>query len=162
RLGRTPAAGTWPARPWSQEPLDGSVVDVAAGERPAELRDAPPRHPRLVEPGQPPLARALHLLVGRGRHPPPPPRPRPPLLEAGQLLEALVCPRVVVERQRLQPLELLDLLQPGVRHLRGPLAEHWAYEAWQFPLGQVEKVDGQIALQLGRMKCDRALPPLKP
>src|SRR5205085_9546229 len=24
------------------------------------------------------------------------------------------------------------------------------------------KVDGQIALQLGRMKCDRALPPLKP
>jgi transposase len=37
-----------------------------------------------------------------------------------------------------------------------------AYEAWQFSLGQVEKVDGQIALQLGRMKCDRALPPLKP
>ena len=37
-----------------------------------------------------------------------------------------------------------------------------AYEAWQFTLGQVEKVDGQIALQLGRMKCDRALPPLKP
>ena len=36
-----------------------------------------------------------------------------------------------------------------------------AYEAWQFALGQVEKVDGQIALQLGRMKCDRALPPLK-
>src|SRR5207245_7083074 len=28
-------------------------------------------------------------------------------------------------------------------------------------LGQVAKVDGQIALQLGRMKCDRALPPLK-
>ena len=37
-----------------------------------------------------------------------------------------------------------------------------AYEAWQFTLGQVEKVDAQIALQLGRMKCDRALPPLKP
>src|SRR3954469_17264043 len=37
-----------------------------------------------------------------------------------------------------------------------------AYEAWQFTLGQVETVDGQIALQLGRMKCDRALPPLKP
>jgi transposase len=37
-----------------------------------------------------------------------------------------------------------------------------AYEAWQFTLGQVEKVDGQIALQLGRMKCDRALPPLSP
>jgi transposase len=37
-----------------------------------------------------------------------------------------------------------------------------AYEAWQFTLGQVDKVDGQIALQLGRMKCDRALPPLKP
>src|SRR5262245_9216586 len=37
-----------------------------------------------------------------------------------------------------------------------------AYEAWQFCLGQVEKVDTQIALQLGRMKCDRALPPLKP
>jgi hypothetical protein len=36
------------------------------------------------------------------------------------------------------------------------------YEAWQFTLGQVEKVDGQIALQLGRMKCDRALPPLSP
>jgi transposase len=26
----------------------------------------------------------------------------------------------------------------------------------------VAKVDGQIALQLGQMKCDRALPPLKP
>jgi transposase len=37
-----------------------------------------------------------------------------------------------------------------------------AYEAWQFILGQVAKVDGQIALQLERMKCDRALPPLKP
>jgi transposase len=37
-----------------------------------------------------------------------------------------------------------------------------AYEAWQFSLGQVAKVDGQIALQLGRMKGDRALPPLKP
>src|SRR5262249_50881978 len=37
-----------------------------------------------------------------------------------------------------------------------------AYEAWQFTLGQVAKVDGQIALQLGRMRCDRALPPLKP
>ena len=37
-----------------------------------------------------------------------------------------------------------------------------AYEAWQFSLGQVAKVDGQIALQLGRMKGDRALPPLQP
>jgi len=37
-----------------------------------------------------------------------------------------------------------------------------AHEAWQFTLGQVVKVDEQIALQLGRMKCDRALPPLKP
>jgi transposase len=37
-----------------------------------------------------------------------------------------------------------------------------AYEAWQFTLGQVEKADTQIALQLGRMKCDRALPPLTP
>src|SRR6516165_4737600 len=37
-----------------------------------------------------------------------------------------------------------------------------AYEAWQFSLGQIKKVGGQIALQLGRMKCDRALPPLKP
>jgi len=37
-----------------------------------------------------------------------------------------------------------------------------AYEAWRFTLGQVANVDGQIALQLGRMKCDRALPPLKP
>lgn len=36
-----------------------------------------------------------------------------------------------------------------------------AYEAWQFSLKQLEKVDEQIALQLGRMKCDRALPPLK-
>jgi hypothetical protein len=31
-----------------------------------------------------------------------------------------------------------------------------------FELKQVEKVDTQIALQLGWMKCDRALPPLKP
>jgi transposase len=37
-----------------------------------------------------------------------------------------------------------------------------AHEAWQFTLGQVDKVDGQVALQLGRMKGDRALPPLKP
>src|SRR5213078_3090522 len=37
-----------------------------------------------------------------------------------------------------------------------------AHEAWQFTLGQVEQVDRQIALQLGRMKGDRALPPLKP
>src|SRR4051794_5809572 len=37
-----------------------------------------------------------------------------------------------------------------------------ASETWQFSLAQVEKVDGQIALQLGRMKCDRALPPLQP
>src|SRR5690349_6731266 len=37
-----------------------------------------------------------------------------------------------------------------------------AHEAWQFTLKQVEKVDEQIALQLGRMKSDRALPPLKP
>ncbi len=37
-----------------------------------------------------------------------------------------------------------------------------AYEAWQFCLRQVEKVDEQIALQLGRMKSDRALPPLRP
>src|SRR3954465_8940820 len=37
-----------------------------------------------------------------------------------------------------------------------------AHEAWQFTLKQVDKVDEQIALQLGRMKSDRALPPLKP
>jgi transposase len=37
-----------------------------------------------------------------------------------------------------------------------------AYEAWQFTLGRVREVDAQIALQLGRMRCDRALPPLKP
>src|SRR5205823_1297229 len=37
-----------------------------------------------------------------------------------------------------------------------------AHEAWQFSLGQLEEVDGQIALQLGQMKCDRALPPWKP
>src|SRR3954470_13028635 len=36
-----------------------------------------------------------------------------------------------------------------------------AYEAWQFSLKQLQKVDEQIALQLARMKCDRALPPLK-
>jgi transposase len=37
-----------------------------------------------------------------------------------------------------------------------------AYEAWQFPLGQVEKVDGPIARQWGRRKGARAWPPLKP
>src|SRR4029079_10762405 len=37
-----------------------------------------------------------------------------------------------------------------------------AHDAWQFTLRQIEQVDGQIALQLGRMKADRALPPLKP
>ena len=37
-----------------------------------------------------------------------------------------------------------------------------AHEAWQFTLKQVEKVDEQVALQLGKMKCDRALPPLRP
>jgi transposase len=37
-----------------------------------------------------------------------------------------------------------------------------AHEAWQFTLRQIEQVDGQIVLQLGRMRCDRALPPLKP
>jgi len=37
-----------------------------------------------------------------------------------------------------------------------------AYEAWQFTLRQVAEVHGQVALQLGRMRCDRALPPLKP
>src|SRR5207245_4889512 len=36
-----------------------------------------------------------------------------------------------------------------------------AYEAWQFTLGQLDKVDGQIALQLGRMTGDRGLPPWK-
>lgn len=37
-----------------------------------------------------------------------------------------------------------------------------AHEAWQFTLRQIEQVDGQIVLQLGRMKSDRSLPPLKP
>ncbi|HEY6546825.1 MAG TPA: IS110 family transposase [Vicinamibacteria bacterium] len=37
-----------------------------------------------------------------------------------------------------------------------------AHEAWQFTLRQIEQVDGQIVLQLGRMKSDRALPPLRP
>jgi transposase len=37
-----------------------------------------------------------------------------------------------------------------------------AHEAWQFTLGQVAEVDRQIAVQLGRMKGDRALPPLTP
>jgi hypothetical protein len=35
-----------------------------------------------------------------------------------------------------------------------------ADEAWPFSLRQVEQADAQIALPLGRMKCDRALPPL--
>jgi hypothetical protein len=37
-----------------------------------------------------------------------------------------------------------------------------SYEAWQFSLRQVEKVDRQIEFQLGRMMCDRTLPSLKP
>ncbi len=37
-----------------------------------------------------------------------------------------------------------------------------SHEAWQFTLRQISQVDGQIVLQLGRMKSDRALPPLKP
>jgi len=41
------------------------------------------------------------------------------------------------------------------------LALRLAYEAWQFYLKQVTKVDEQMALQRARMKCDRALPPLK-
>jgi transposase len=35
-----------------------------------------------------------------------------------------------------------------------------AYEAWRFYQKQLDKVDDQIALQLQRMKLDRALPPL--
>jgi transposase len=37
-----------------------------------------------------------------------------------------------------------------------------AYEAWQFYQKQLDKADAQIQEQLGRMKQDRALPPLKP
>jgi transposase len=37
-----------------------------------------------------------------------------------------------------------------------------AYQAWQFYLKQRDDCDTQIALQLVRMKQDRALPPLKP
>src|SRR6516162_552009 len=37
-----------------------------------------------------------------------------------------------------------------------------AYEAWQFYQKQVGAVEEQIEQQLGRMKQDRALPPLKP
>jgi transposase len=37
-----------------------------------------------------------------------------------------------------------------------------AYEAWQFYQKQLDQVDGQIALQLERMKKDRDLPPLPP
>jgi transposase len=37
-----------------------------------------------------------------------------------------------------------------------------AYEAWQFYQRQVGAVEEQIEQQLGRMKQDRALPPLKP
>jgi transposase len=36
-----------------------------------------------------------------------------------------------------------------------------AYEAWQFYQKQLDKVEEQIQQQLGRMKQDRALPPLK-
>jgi transposase len=37
-----------------------------------------------------------------------------------------------------------------------------AFEAWQFYQKQLDQIDGQIEQQLGRMKQDRALPPLKP
>jgi len=37
-----------------------------------------------------------------------------------------------------------------------------AYEAGQFTLGQVERVDEPVALPLGRMTGDRAVPPLTP
>jgi transposase len=37
-----------------------------------------------------------------------------------------------------------------------------AYEAWQFYQRQLDKTDAQIQQQLGRMKRERALPPLKP
>lgn len=37
-----------------------------------------------------------------------------------------------------------------------------AFEAWQFYQKQLDHIDTQIEQQLGRMKQDRALPPLKP
>jgi len=37
-----------------------------------------------------------------------------------------------------------------------------AYQAWQFYQKQIDQVDGQIQLQLGQMKQERALPPLPP
>jgi transposase len=37
-----------------------------------------------------------------------------------------------------------------------------AFEAWQFYQKQLNEIDAQIEQQLGRMKQDRALPPLKP
>lgn len=37
-----------------------------------------------------------------------------------------------------------------------------AFEAWQFYQKQLGQIDAQIEQQLGRMKQDRALPPLKP
>jgi hypothetical protein len=37
-----------------------------------------------------------------------------------------------------------------------------AFEAWQFYQKQLDEIDAQIEQQLGRMKQDRALPPLKP
>ncbi len=37
-----------------------------------------------------------------------------------------------------------------------------AFEAWQFYQKQLDQIDTQIEQQLGRMKQDRALPPLKP
>jgi transposase len=37
-----------------------------------------------------------------------------------------------------------------------------AFEAWQFYQKQLDQIDGEIEQQLGRMKQDRALPPLKP
>src|SRR5438552_2350872 len=47
----------------------------------------------------------------------------------------------------------------GDEHL---FALRQAYEAWQFYQKQVGAVEEQIEQQLGRMKQDRALPPLKP
>jgi transposase len=37
-----------------------------------------------------------------------------------------------------------------------------AFEAWQFYQKQLDQIDAEIEQQLGRMKQDRALPPLKP
>jgi transposase len=64
-------------------------------------------------------------------------------------------------RCKAQEAEIAQALNGSYRdeHLFGL---RQAYEAWQFYQKQVGAVEEQIEQQLGRMKLDRALPPLKP